>query len=342
MKTSLSFSTAFIRRAAIALAGAALAACGGGGGDDASTAPPPVAARLVISSTNAPSVTAEAMQAISATGSATGGVAAQGDGSARSGSLGKIKNAAGKAAAQLKSIDRRSQATQSQTVACSGGGSFTITLNIAGAVVQGGDTLTITFNNCSELGTTSNGALAMQIVSVSGTGSALVLTTDATLTDFSVVDGPITERTNGTMRLTIDDSRADQTVITASSNNITSERRRGSELLSTRSITAWNMLSVSSDSSGLTSTTNNLVATGRFPVLGEGSFQVETLQPIVNNLTSPYPTAGRIRVSGANGSNLVATVQSTGLLVDVDADGNGTADSSRTFTWAELEALIAG
>lgn len=327
---------------AMALLGLALLSACGGGGDDAGSAPPVnVAPRIAISDSNAPALSAEAFQAVVAGGGAFGGVA--GDASPSSNAPQALKTAVA-AAQRFKPTVVRSQATSTETVPCSGGGSITITVTVAnpGAGVQAGDTLRFVFNACNEAGAVINGTLSMAVLGFSGTATNSVLTTEATLTDLQTTAMGVTERSNGTVRLVIDDSSAAATVLTVSSAGLSTQRLAGNQVLATRTLTDMTLREVVDNASGQVTSTAALVATGNFPRLGEGSFQVETLQPVITAGGALYPNSGRIRVTGANGATILITVQPTGLRLDIDRDGNGTVDATRNLTWAEVDDLVDG
>jgi hypothetical protein len=152
----------------------------------------------------------------------------------------------------------------------------------------------------------------------------------------------ITERSNGIARLVVDESSPAVSVLTVSSAGLSTQRLAGNQVLATRTLTDMSLREVIDNASGQVTSTAALVATGNFPRLGEGSFQVETLQPVVTAGGALHPNSGRIRVTGANGATILMTVQTTGLRLEIDRDGNGTVDATRTLTWAEVDDLVDG
>lgn len=326
------------RWAGVAAAGAALVACGGGG--DSGSSAPPIAARVTVSATTAPPLSAEALQAVNAGSSAAGGVAGQNNPTSASLKDSPAFKSAAQALQRLKTIDRRSQATASQTFTCPGGGSFTVTVTVAGTALQAGDSIRIDFSNCAEAGITTAGSLSMAIVAVGGTADAPLVTADVSLANFEATVAGLAERTNGTMRITIDDTNPATTVVAFSSANITTERLRNGVMRATRSLTNLNVRESLNNTTGQTTTTAAFIASGNFPRLGEGSFEVQPVQPIIRDGDALRPRSGQIRILGANNASVLATVVATGLQLDIDSDGNGTVDSSRTLTWAEIDALL--
>jgi hypothetical protein len=313
-----------------------LLACGGGGGGGDSPAPVAQAPRVVLTSANAPTLTAEALQASLAggasAGGATGGTAAPPPAAMRAG--------AAKALAALKQTTY--QATSSETVQCGGGGSLTTTVTTAGTTFAVGDTITLAFNACSEGGTTSNGTLTMRLVAVSGTATSPVLVYDIAVSDFDNTSGSLSERTNGTLRMTLDLSNLNVIAATTTSDRIAVEQRVNGVLRASRSLTAMALRNIVDINAGLDTATVAFVATGDFPRLGASavSFQVETLQALVTGAADVHPRAGQIKITAANNATILATVQATGMLLEIDRDGNGTVDETRNLTWAEVDALL--
>jgi hypothetical protein len=280
------------------------------------------------------------LQAVNAGSSAAGGVAGQSEPAAAALKDSPAFKSAANALQRLKNIDRRSQATASQTFACPGGGSFTVTVTVAGVSLQAGDTIRIDFSNCAEAGVTTVGSLSMAIVAVGGTDAAPLVTADVSLANFEATVAGLAERTNGTMRITIDDTNSATTQVAFSSANITTERLRNGVVRATRSLSNLNVRESLNNATGQTTTTAAFIASGNFPRLGQGSFEVQTVQPIVRNGGALRPSSGQIKIFGASNASVLATVVATGMQLDIDSDGNGTVDSSRTLTWTEIDALL--
>jgi hypothetical protein len=327
------------RWAGLAAASAALVAWGGGG-DDGASAAPPIAARMTISAATAPPMSAEALQAIGAGSSAAGGVAGQTDPtSAAPKGLLAFKSAA-RALQRLKVTDRPSQATSARTFSCAGGGTFTVTVTLAGASLQAGDTIRIDFSSCVEAGVTTVGGLSMAIVAIGGTDAAPLLTADVLSANFEATIAGVTERTNGTMRITVDQTNPATTLVALSSANITTQRLRSGTVRATRTLANLAVRESLNTATGQTTTTAAFIASGTFPRLAEGSFEVQTPQPIIQDGGAVRPRSGQIRIIGANNASVLATVLATGMQLEIDSDGNGTVDTTRTLTWAEIDAQL--
>lgn len=84
---------------------------------------------------------------------------------------------------------------------------------------------------------------------------------------------------------------------------------------------------------GSTSTTAS--GTVRSDAAG-GYVTTRTVEPVVQFLNDPFPRSGRVQVFGRTGS-LQATVLSTSLVqIDLDADGNGAYEASKTVGWDQI------
>jgi len=68
-----------------------------------------------------------------------------------------------------------------------------------------------------------------------------------------------------------------------------------------------------------------------------GSITISTPQPLVQLSTDNYPSAGQVIVTGATGSAVRATVlDNTQVRVELDANGDGTYESTATVAWTTL------
>lgn len=84
---------------------------------------------------------------------------------------------------------------------------------------------------------------------------------------------------------------------------------------------------------GSTSTTAS--GTVRSDAAG-GYVTTRTVEPVVQFPSDPYPRSGRVQVFGRTGS-LQATVLSTSQVqIDLDADGNGAYEASKTVGWDQI------
>lgn len=307
----------------------ALAACGGGGGDDGPDIPPE-AARVVITDTNAPRVSIEAIQGVQLN-SDSGTITASDSSATAAGRV--VRGALARTLGRSAPLRARPLATAQAVETCSGGG----TVNVDGTLQKAGDSVTLTFSNCAEDGTTLNGSLRFTLVSFNDTGT--VFTVDAALTNLRATTGNVVERLDGSMRMTLDDSSPTQSVITLTTPFIATERVVAGDVRASRSLRALNMQEVLEDAGSVT-TTSNFVASGIFPELGEVSFQVQTVQALFTPAQEVHPTSGVLRVTGANNTSALLTIGPDTVEIDVDNNGDGTVDTTLVLPWDEILAEL--
>jgi hypothetical protein len=84
---------------------------------------------------------------------------------------------------------------------------------------------------------------------------------------------------------------------------------------------------------GRTSTT----ASGRVSsAVAAGTVLVNTLQPFVQYDVDPYPRSGQFEVVGKTGSLQAVVLSTAQVEIDLDADGNGVFEASKTVAWTDL------
>jgi hypothetical protein len=307
----------------------ALAACGGGGGDDGPGIPPE-AARVVITDANAPRVSIEAIQSVQL--NSDSGSIATSDSSATATANRAVRSVLARTVGRAAPLRARPLATVQAVEACSGGG----TVSDEGTLAQAGDSVTLTFNNCTEDGATLNGSLRFTLVSFNDAGT--VFTVDVVLTNLRATTGNVVERLDGSMRMSIDNSNPAQDIVTLSTPFIATERVVAGQVRASRSLRELTMQEVLDNATGNLTTTSAFVASGNFPELGDVSFRVQTVQALVTPVQEVHPTSGVLRVTGANNTSALLTIGPDTVQVDVDNNGDGTTDTTLTLTWDEILA----
>lgn len=330
-----------------------LAACGGGGGGGGTgstpinSAPPQVA----ITEANAKPVAANAMdsaQNLSAaqSGSLVTGVEVQADGGA--GYAFALSDAArvlgARAAARIPAL--ATAATIDTTEPCTFGGTARLTGTVANPnVLSAGDTITVSATNCVEnvggVTSTMNGSMTIGIAS--GTiGSTLPLhvVMNLTLNNLTIASGGVTTAGTGDIRLdlTVNSSVSESMVAsgTSLSNSVTSAGVTRTTTLKnySQTVTLNGTTATSALSATVQSNSTRLGTTG-------GSYTVTTTTPVVWNTATHAVTAGAIKVVGASGSQLIATVgASNTVTIQLDANGDNTYEKSITSSIAELGGLL--
>ncbi len=367
-----SFPSIHRRRALFAAAATSLlAACGGGGGDSPAPAPSPgpVAVQIAAANQDAVARVAANVAVSAATTGAVAPLAADGSGPgtatgikqpARSNvpSLAGLTSVAGvlqrfneyalqprlalAGAVSAAAGPVRALALVTQTEACGASGNVTITINDAdnSSSVTAGDSIGFAFNACrSGAGETLDGGLQLTIGTVTGANLSGTLTyaqlTLATTEARFAINGSVTLSytevgTLATYR-TVVGSGGLSTRVDAPPFSDEISLRGGFEQVVTSDRAA---VAPGSSVTGL----NTARIDGSFSTLQIGGVvTVATVTPFARYTVDPYPRAGQLTVSGANGSRLrVTALSTTTVRIELDANGDGSYEQTRDLPWGTL------
>lgn len=331
------------------LASLVLAACGGGGGGGgggAGGSGRTTAAAVVVTNGNAQALAAEALAASSNTDAASGasfvtGVQVSGGSSGFNPAL--LGAAARKLVAMAPSTGALATGvTTSQTLACSAGGSITMTANTSGGTgPAAGDSMQIAASNCTEgAGVDAmvmNGSITITFLAAYDPASAAypkTLSIRMVAQNFSVAGGGESEVFNGDVTLTLTETSATSFTMSMTSNSL-------STTLGTHSVTLSNYTVKADETSAGTVITMSATVETTNTRLGATavSYQVATVTPITVS-SAGVVTSGSIKVTG-NGSGLLLTVTSADTFtLQVDTNGDGVYDSTSTVTRSQLNAAL--
>jgi len=319
-----------------------LAACGGGGGDSA-PAPAPAPAPVQISSANSNTTAArgyETANALFDASSAASGQLKSATGGPRLDlvrfSLARLQAlTTGQPGSFAGSGVASEKATSSESLQCPGGGSISVTAtdqNDNGRA-DAGDAATIAFNACVAEGTTVGGSMAFEFLSFAGGAAADTSSARATFTNLTVSEAGQTSSASGDMTLLATVSKVSPFTADVTLSGSRLALTEGGE---SRTLTGYSGRLLIDD----TRRTYSYTVSGGVSGSGlPGSITLTTPTAISGPLAGD-PTAGRLIVTGAANSQVSLTVTPpTGVVLALDANGDGTPESQQSLTWAQLEAL---
>jgi len=323
-------STLSILVAASALA--MLTACGGGG--DSS----PAANDVAITSTNQAAVTRASLNGGTGVALVAQGPLAGGGTSSPLVAATLVRRAVAAAANQRKviaSLGARPGAASTSTEACQVSGTMTVTFDDrdGNGTLSNGDVLTAAFAQCHDSDTSSiNGTVA---ITLTAAPTDTTLDASASFQNVTAVDGSVSSGISGNVALhEVDGSTVSTVQLTVGS---------GGLAVNVASSTYNDSVSFES---GMTFSASDTTDGSQASLSLDGSFAaasiggrvtVTTLTPLTTTDTSDYPATGVIKIVGASGSTVLATVlDDTQVQLQLDANGDGTYESSTVVAWATL------
>lgn len=230
--------------------------------------------------------------------------------------------------------------SQSFTEPCDTGGSVTVTdtdLNGNGNV-DPGDSVTVRPNNCGFGGQVLNGELSLTLSSVSGIPGEDIYPWSVTGTfrfnNLRSQVGNNQSTASGDMTLTASArSRFSQEVSLSTPRFAVTSSYNGAvtnQTLSDYSTT----VKTEASGAGLAGISS---AQGTLTTSAFGSLNVQTPTPFTRVGSQLYPSSGQAVVTGAGGSKVRVTANSaTSVTVSLDANGDGTYETSVNKPWSEL------
>lgn len=332
------------------LALAALAACGGGGGGDSGAAAgggavvadappvvveaPPVVTPLALTADNYLAASQEVLAATDAVQSSSVLVTGVQTANPRAGfqfaqaQLAKLPDWVRDAPATVTG------ATVSRSAACTHGGSLSISVQDQGTanVLDAGDVITVTANNCNEDGSFITGTFGMAVTAAT---SASIYTVNTTFSNLTTVSAAVTTILNGAVTMGLNVSSSTEYTATLQSNPslaFTSTNFGGSPYSSTLS----NFKSTVHGYSGYVATSIDscsLVSSN----LGTLPVTCSTPQAFVRVAVDNYPSVGQMLVKGANGSKVRITAQTyQKVQIELDANGDDIYEVTLSKSWSDF------
>lgn len=339
----MSKRTNYVNATVFASVSVLLGACGGGGGggsDSVTTSSAPV----TISAANASEVAAAAYES-------TAGL--EGGGSGTTSFLtGAVTQTSSinidfvdilisqvKTAAQLASANAAASLTGvviSETMPCTTSGSISITFDDIdnNQELSTGDSMSFAANDCIEDGMVMNGSVSINNVTVSGDPqtplSPYSMQFRIQANNFTVTEGIESVALNGSM--TIAESTSDGVLFTHSISGSSIQVTEGGVTAGLSNFT----IEASEDNSILPyAYTLDLNATVSSPEIG-GSVSIVT-DIVFAGFGIDYPSSGQATITGANNSRVtLIALNSIDVRLEIDADGDGAADTITDTTWDAL------
>jgi len=323
-------STLSILVAASALA--LLSACGGGGGDGGSASKD-----VAITSTNQTAVARASINGGAAVALAQGALGSGGT----SGTLAAhtlARRAIAAVSNQRKAVaavGAHPATASSDTQACGVSGTLSITFDDrdGNGSLTSGDVLTAAFAQCHDSATSSiDGTVTITLTS---TPTASTLDASANFQNVAVVDGTVSSSISGVVALHEVDGTTlstEQLVVGSGGLTVSVSSSAYSDSVSFESGMTFGASTMSANSQ------TSLSLDGSFTAASIGGrVTVSTPVPLMSAFDSDYPSTGVVKVVGASGSTVLATViDNTQVQLQLDANGDGTYESSTVVPWSTL------
>jgi hypothetical protein len=228
-------------------------------------------------------------------------------------------------------------AASSSTAACSVSGSITTTVSDAdnSQSLSSGDALTLTFNQCQDSGAdVVSGGMIFTIGSVTSAAAgnvqfsgslAFVQLSDASGTRLANIQGNV----GVTAAIT---STSFQLALTVGANALT-VTSSAPGYVDTIVYEPGMQLSVTATNGAVTQSDVTLNGSFTASSIG-GRVVVATVLPLRQLGTDADPSSGQVVVTGASGTHLrVTALSATSVQLELDANGDGTYESSGVFAW---------
>lgn len=231
-------------------------------------------------------------------------------------------------------------ATQSFTEPCEGGGTLTIVENDRNGNQEAdpGDSLSLTANNCSFEGALLNGQLSMTVNSVSGNLDKYPYALSATLKFTNLTAQLASDRIVGNGSLTLDLQASNynaQTTKMSTSDFSLSSTYGG--MSSTQTLQDYETNLKASPAGGSTNWTSSANGTLTSSAFESKSVRIATPVPFVRSGSQLYPGNGSALITGAADAKVrVTAINATTVTIDLDADGNGSYETTVNKLWSEM------
>ena len=222
-----------------------------------------------------------------------------------------------------------------EIVNCDVSGTVTLSGNLASPdTLTPGDTITARFADCDDgEGEVINGLMTMSVTSFQGDLFAGLMEVGLAMTfqNLTVTEGSDVYAADGDLDMRMDTRAYPLSTYDMSSSSLTVSD--GSDTLAVQDF----FLSAETDETAQP-LAYTLSSSGRIALPGQGTVSYGSVQPFTG-FGDNAPDTGVMSIEGAMGTSITATVLSNvQVQLEMDYDGNGTVDETRTVTWDELGA----
>lgn len=230
--------------------------------------------------------------------------------------------------------------TQTDSEDCDGGGrlDYTIEDQNGNDDADAGDSARIVAVDCVLNGATANGTVSVLFTATSGSFGTPPYSASLTLSfdNFSAATAAGRATGSGQFNLTAASNGANSGSLAISAGSFTVTAIQGSAS-STRTLSNFSLRADTSPSGGGSSTAVTASGTLSSTALGTMSVDITTVNPLISVGGARYASSGQIVVSGAANCKARLTVQNAStVLIELDADGDGTFEESKTVPWSDI------
>jgi hypothetical protein len=222
--------------------------------------------------------------------------------------------------------------------ACAGGGTITISGNIADVVtfnLTPGDFFDVAFDMCNDgAGTTIDGALAYVVDAFSGNflGGLYDLTMSMTLDTLQAITADDVVTMSGGAIARLDTLLAPAVAAEVSGSSLTVDTNSSSETLS-------DFASAQTIDAGVPQSPYTMSASGTLDSTQlDGTVQYST-PTLFEGFDLDYPHWGVFLVTAASSSARLTAIDNVNVRIEIDTDGDNNIDETINTTWAELEGV---
>lgn len=351
----------------------ALAACGGGGGGGST--PPPAPTPVSITAANQDQVAAATVNVfVGFGGVATAIPLAQADRVVAAGkttvelgavtlpaepAVGALLLRLGKQAmlapmAQLEVARAakaagvvRPQAVISDSRACPGGGSVSLSLNDVdnNLAASAGDSLTLAFNQCRDGTDLIDGSMTLAFNRVQRGAGSLDLSATLSFGSLTAATSEGSAILNGavTMSLAVAGSVTTSELLIGPNGLTSAVTSLSPSYSETLTLSAGFSIRETHDAAAVAPGTNvaglsSMQANGSITSTRlNGTLSIATVTPVQTWDANLYPHAGQVIVTGANGSRLrITAIDAVNVRLELDANGDGTYETVTVRRWSEI------